>query len=136
MLMAKGFQPGNKGGPGRPRKVPDEISALESFNRDYVMREIHGILCMTKEQFKRATEQPHNSLLRIACLALMKRVIEKGDYQCLDFILNRSIGKVRDQVEVDLTVAAREKAHDELIDTVPREKIIELVKLKAGNADE
>ena len=112
----RGFQKGNKLSTGRPPKTPDVVTALERFNRDYVMREISHMMTMTEAQFKQAKEQPHNTLLRKACFALMDRVLKSGDYQCLDFVFNRSIGKPVEEVQ----------EHTLNLRMLPREQVIEL----------
>lgn len=134
--MPKGFQKGNKLGNGRPPK-PSELKAMEKLDKQQIQIELSKVMRITPTELKRKLETPYEmTTLELACLRLMDRVIMQADYQCFNFFLDRIIGKAKETIEMDVTLAQREKAHDEIIDIVPREKIIEMVRLKTGSADE
>ena len=106
------FKPGNPGG-GRPKGAlkRDEVEAM-----------------MGKLATKSATElaviaaDPKTPAIQVMVAAVMLKAIETGDYARLQFLLDRSIGKVKEVVE------QHNHNHDEEFEKADPKSVIELLR--------
>ncbi len=130
----KGFQPGNKFGPGRPPKVPG-APIIQRMD----VREVHhafaSALRFQECDIEEILAQPTITTLQKMVLAVVKKAMT-GDLDSIEFVLNRTVGKVKESIDVsgqlDATLTRR-TVIEGLIQVVPREKLIELVKISQGD---
>jgi len=112
--MAKGkktggrdFQAGNPGGPGQP-KIPEEVKAARKLNRIELERIINKYLYMPGTELRKLLEeatkgQNEMPMIEAMIAKIMLAGFSEGDQRRLEFILDRLVGKVKDQVEVNGT---------------------------------
>lgn len=127
------FQPGHKHGKGRP-KVDPVLKEIKAVNRQLVEEKLAGFMTMDRTRLREVIEDEKTPMLDLMVASLVQTGIKKGDPAILSFLLDRTIGKVKESVDVDLTLKQVERAHAEAIDEIPRETLIELVRLKQGTA--
>lgn len=96
----KPFKPGQSGNPsGRP-KVPGDILEARKLNQVELERIINKYLYMDRESVKAAINNPATPMMELMVASIVAQAAQKGDQQRLDFVLNRLVGKVKDQLEV------------------------------------
>lgn len=125
----KGFQPGNPGGPGKPRLDPYLVE-VKKMNRDEVERLMADLLKGDRAKLKAIIEDPTTPMLRLMVASLIQKAITAGDPSILNFLLDRTIGKVKETLEVDMTLKHEELRHDAMLSVVPHDKILELIRVK------
>ena len=103
------FQIGNPGGPGRP-PLPPEVKAARALTKVKLEATLNKFLHMNKEELADYKNNPDATVLELMVHAITHKAILSGDTQRLDFLLNRLIGKVADQVESQGTIDIR--VHD------------------------
>ncbi len=88
----KPWQPGQSGNPSGKKKglltaqkVTDLVSRLSSLNR----MELQAVVA-----------DPKSTMLEITFASVLVNAAKSGDYSRLEFLMARSIGKVKDQLEV------------------------------------
>lgn len=86
------FQPGWKGGPGRSKNwlKPGEL-------KDYV-----GKYCrMTVSELAGVNQSKKSSVIEVILSGVLLRIAEEPDPSKLEYVLNRTVGKIRDEVFLD-----------------------------------
>lgn len=124
----KDIQPGEVRNPnGRP-KLPEYLKKARKMNKtlldEYMNKyincpitELHRIV--TEEMKRVKGENKTESEVNAMEMMIIKVILEgtkKGDYKHIDFILDRTIGKVKDVVEVQGNM------HDALMEIIRKEK--------------
>lgn len=94
------FKPGISGNPnGRPR-LPEELKAARKLTRVQLEILINRYLSMSAAEMMVVAEDPCTPVLDLMIASIIKRAVVNGDQLRLDFILNRIVGKVIDNVEI------------------------------------
>lgn len=103
--MAKGqvpkhaFKPGQSGNPkGRP-KLPSDVLESRKQNTVSVARILNKFMNMNIEELKLLMNDKKTQNLELMIGRIIIEAIKTGDYTRLNFILDRSIGKVTEKVE-------------------------------------
>src|SRR4051794_6724754 len=99
--MAK-FKPGKSGNPGGRPKLDPDVKKLRELTKEQFKELATILLHGTQEDLQHLLDKPDTSMLTqwLARVAMVGS--ERGDYSTLDNLLNRLIGKVKDEVEVSL----------------------------------
>lgn len=99
MPKGKPFEKGNPGGPGRPKSDPELRNAhkltrteAEQLLTKFMQMDIEELEAILRDKKKKCVEH------MIGRIVLMG--IKNGDHARLDFMLNRLIGKVKENLEV------------------------------------
>ena len=87
---------------GRPRGC-SELLSLRRRNSEDVAREIDRIMHMDREEIIKLGNSKDAQIFDIICARIASRSAGKADYSAFDFLLNRSIGKVKDVSEVKIS---------------------------------
>lgn len=87
----KPFKPGQSGNPSGRRKGLLSQSEVQDLMSRFCR--------MTKEQLQGVVQNPASTMIEIMVAAVMVRAAKDGDYSRFEFLLARSIGKVKDQKE-------------------------------------
>jgi len=99
------FKPGVSGNPaGRP-KIPDDIKQAKRLNKLEVERLMNKFMAMTKDEISQSINDPTTPALEIMIGSIIAKAVSHGDPVRLNFLLDRLIGKVKD--ELDVTVIPR-----------------------------
>lgn len=86
------FKPGQSGNPaGKPKGL---------LTRDQVEKLLATLWGLGTDGLQKVIENPKSTVGEVMTARVMAKCIEDGDYSRLDFLLNRTIGKVKDQLEV------------------------------------
>ena len=108
------FKPGQSGNPSGKRKgglTVDEVSDLMArFCR------------LSRDALQAVVEDPKSTMIEITVASILARAAKDGDYSRLEFLLSRSIGKVKDVI-----LHEQEAVVDQLKD-VPKETLISFLK--------
>lgn len=95
----KDWVPGQSGNPnGRP-PLPKELKELKELTKTEVETALNKLIHMTADELKELRKNPNTSALHLMVIAVTLEALQKGDHYRLDFLLNRIVGKVKDQVE-------------------------------------
>lgn len=105
--MAKGKKTGGrdwqkgmiqKAGPGRPAVSP-QIKAIKQLNATKLAELLNEFINMDKEALIAKSKDPSTTVFELIICSILKNAYDKGDQQRINFILDRLVGKVKDQVE-------------------------------------
>ncbi len=123
------FQPGNKIGKGRP-KLDSYLVEVKKLNRDEVERTLADLMHGDRDKIKAVINDPATPMLRLMVASLIQKAITSGDPAILNFLLDRTIGKVKEQVEIDMTVQHELTRHQAAMVMISEDKILELIKVE------
>lgn len=95
------FKPGQSGNPsGRP-KDPPEVKLIKRLTRQE-MAEVGSLIVQGKiSDLQMVATGPQSTVLKAMIAKVAINIMAKGDMHSLDLLLNRLIGKVKDEVVVD-----------------------------------
>lgn len=95
----KPFVPGVSGNPnGRP-KTPDDLKEALKMTRVEFQQLLVKYLAYDLYQLAEKQKDPRTTALDRIVISVITNAIKKGDQQRLDFLMNRIIGKVRDEID-------------------------------------
>jgi hypothetical protein len=122
------FGPGNCANPnGRPKMTDPHLSDFsKNLTKTAVMASLSQMLDASEEDIDAILKDRTKPALQKAVASVIKACIVNGDYLRLEMLLNRTIGKVKDESIIET------KNHDEALDKVPREKIVALLRAANG----
>lgn len=125
------FEPGNKvaKGHGRP-KTDSYLAEVKKLNRDEVERTMAELMKGDRSKIKAVIEDPGTPMMRLMVASLIQKAITTGDPAILNFLLDRTIGKVKENIEIDMTVQHEMTRHQAALSMIPHDKIIELIKVE------
>lgn len=94
------FKKGECGNPnGRP-PLPADLKASRSVNQAEFERVLNRYLFLKREELKELAKDMTLPTLDHLAIALLTATIDTGDYKRFNFLLERTIGKVKTVVEV------------------------------------
>jgi len=112
------YKPGQSGNPGgRPK------DAIDRKKVDAIMNKFSHL---SRAQLEAKVNSPETTMLELMIASVMVRAVKDGDASRLNFLLDRSIGKVKDVVET------YNHNFDEELDKIPKENVIELLRQMRG----
>lgn len=94
------FKKGQSGNPGGRVKLPDEVKAAKKMNRVDFERFLNELLMMPTRDIRKIAEDMGTSGLRRLVAKIILLAGDKGDHLRANFLLDRLIGKVKDEVSV------------------------------------
>ncbi len=100
MPEGKKFKPGVSGNPGGKPKIPEDIKQARKMTQIELERVINSLLFLDREALQAKIKDPKTPMIEMIAASIMAQAAQKGDHTRLDFILQRMIGKVKDQVEI------------------------------------
>lgn len=111
--MAKGkktggrdIQPGEVRNPnGRP-KVPEYLKKAKKMNKVLLDKYLNKYINMNMTGLRRALEDSKKvtsevSAMEVMIIRVVMEAVRKGDHKILDFVLNRTVGKVKEEFHVE-----------------------------------
>jgi hypothetical protein len=94
------FKPGQSGNiSGRP-KLPDDIVQARKVCQLELERIINRLIYLSASELKAVMASPETPMFEIMIASIIAQAAQKGDQMRLEFVLQRMIGKVKDQVEL------------------------------------
>jgi len=94
------FKPGNQASKGKGRTpVPGDIKTARTLNKTELERILNKFLNMNVTELKAIAKHPSTSVLEVMLANIAAKAITQGDQVRLDFLLNRTIGKVKEQIQ-------------------------------------
>lgn len=119
----KGVSPNPGGKPGLPKALKN----VKEFTADEIKRIIAKYMRMAKGDLEATLKDSAKlPMLEAMIASIIANAYKSGDFSKLDFLLNRSIGKVKDVSEVHTHAVDPEK--EKLIDKMNKEKVFELLR--------
>lgn len=94
----KDFIPGQPGGPGRPH-LPQEIREGRKLNQIRVSEVLNKFIDMPLEDVIRFVQDKTNPAMEVLVGSILVHGIKHGDQNRLNFLLDRLIGRVKEQHE-------------------------------------
>lgn len=96
------WQPGQSGNPsGRPNLDP-ELRKLRELTKEQFKELATLLLSGTQEDLAELLAKPDTSMLTTWMIRVILTGAENGDYAKLDSLMNRLVGKVKDEMELTL----------------------------------
>lgn len=93
------FQPGQSGNPAGRVKLPPEIKEARKYNKLEVERILSDYMDKSPAEIDLALNRQDLPAIEIIVAKIVHQAMKRGDQFRFDFLLNRLIGKVKDQVE-------------------------------------
>lgn len=115
--------PGETANPARNggrHKWPEELQKVAKLSAEVVERMIAKYVAMPVDEFKAFIDEKQGTMLEIMIASVIHKGVIKGEPAYLDFLFNRTIGKMKD----DPTAAADEAAAKQLADAVPVDTVV------------
>lgn len=91
----KPFKPGQSGNPsGKPKQLltQDKVSSVMGKFAD-----------MTRDELQKVIQNPRSTMLEITVASILAQAAKSGDATRLSFLLDRSIGRVKETHSVEMT---------------------------------
>lgn len=108
--MARGFKTGGKDfekgnkfgklGGGRP-PTPDDVKEAKNLNRTKMIRILNKFLDWPLNDLVTFVQDKNNPVLEVLVARVLVEGIKKGDQTRLNFLLDRTVGKVVEKFEFD-----------------------------------
>lgn len=95
------LRPYKKGQSGNPSGInePKELRQVRMLTKKELAEVGNVIIHHNLDTLKNMPDDPTTSVLQAMVAAVAARVIQKGDMNALDLLLNRIVGKVREEVK-------------------------------------
>jgi hypothetical protein len=106
------FKPGQSGNPGGRPKLDEETKKLRELTKDQFKQLATLLLSGKFEDLQRLKDSQETTMLTMWMCRVIEGAAEKGDYKTLDELLNRLIGKVKDEHHFTGFVPFIAKSHD------------------------
>lgn len=121
----RNFQPGQSGNPKGKTPLPPDIKGLKTlFNQEMVEKTFIKYMMMSVGEMAKVGEDKNLPAMDHVIMMIIRKAGLDGDQQRLDFLLNRTIGKVVDKTQnTDYRVNINAQ-----LDQIPKEKLVALLK--------
>jgi hypothetical protein len=106
------FKPGQSGNPGGRPRVDEETKRIRQLTKEQFKDLANILLSGTFEDLQRIQDAPETTALTGWTVKVIITAWERGDYKTLDELLNRLIGKVKDEHHFTGFVPFIAKSHD------------------------
>lgn len=95
----KDFLPGQSGNPaGRP-PIPEEVKEYKKINQVKFIEMVNKYMFMDRASLLAMQKSPNTKAIDLMIIALIIKTVNQGDYSRLNFLLDRTIGKVVEKIE-------------------------------------
>ena len=98
----KPFKPGQSGNPKGKPPTPQDVRDARKLNAVQVSRIINKFLNMDMAWIKEVIDQSHTPALEYMIGKMLIECGKTGDFQRLNFIFDRCVGKVTEKMEVKM----------------------------------
>lgn len=99
----KPFKKGNQAGKGKGRpSMPKDLKEVKSLTKSHVEKVMNKFADMTKAEIEAVIRDPNTTMLEHMVGSIAIKAVKDGDQQRLNFLLDRTIGKVKEVKEIVL----------------------------------
>jgi hypothetical protein len=95
------WKPGQSGNPAGGPKDPPEIKKIKNLTKIELIEVANLIIKGNLDELMDLKDNPDASVLQVMIAGVAIRVMKKGDMTALDILLNRLIGKVKDEIDIN-----------------------------------
>jgi hypothetical protein len=97
----KPFKKGQSGNPLGPNALPKELLAAKKMNRIECETIFARLINLPKDKISEVLKDPKASMLEITIATILFKAAQNGDHQRLNFILDRTVGKVVERLQLE-----------------------------------
>jgi hypothetical protein len=115
--FVKGTTPNPKGRP----KIPEELKKIRKMNRDRLEIIVSKYLAMNFIDLNQVVKDPNTSALDHMIVQIIIKSITTGDHARFNAIMDRVVGKVKDQIEHSAS---------------PHSELMMIIKSRSSNGDQ
>jgi len=98
-------QPLNKG----RKKLPADLKAANTLTKSKLEGLLNLHLWMTERQLAKVVDDPRSPMISRAIASIITKAIENGDDRRLTFILDRLIGKPKEEIDITAYMVGLQK---------------------------
>lgn len=95
------WKPGQSGNPSGKRHI--------IINSEFVRELIQRLSLMSKTELQELLNNPKSTMIELQFASAMIHATKTGDYSRMDFLLNRMVGKVKENVSIEQVNPIREE---------------------------
>ena len=95
------FEKGNPGGPGRPRS-PKHVKRLAKLTREQAKQLFVDFMHKSQTEIEAICKDKDRTVLELSVARIALEAIKGADVKRADFLLDRSIGRVKEEVEISM----------------------------------
>lgn len=88
--------------PAGRSKMPTDVKELKQLNRAEIEKRMNEFLTYTPQQLQLKKNDPETTMLELFIISILTHGTNKGDQMRLNFLLDRLIGKVKDEVQLQV----------------------------------
>ncbi len=95
-----------KGQSGNPKGAPiqpERVKALKIYTKEAILESINSYMGMTKSQISERINDPQTPMIDLLIGTILAKAVANGDPHRFDALLNRVIGRVKDETDIKLT---------------------------------
>lgn len=101
------FKPGQSGNPSGKPKMPEELQKANKLSAKKFIEYVNRYINMDREDIKEDMKRPEATMLELLVAGMISRAVSQQDPVRANFILDRTIGKVIDRMQIDVEVIAK-----------------------------
>lgn len=94
------FKKGQSGNPGGRPKLPGDVKEARNLTNAEVIRVLSAFLQLSPQDLREKMNAPDVTMLEGLIGSIMLKGIKEGSPAHLSFLFDRTVGKVKDQLEV------------------------------------
>jgi hypothetical protein len=99
---------------GYTKTVPDDLRQAKKLNKQEIERIFNHYLYSPIGDLMAAVKDPMKPTIEVLVISVLLSAIRKGDHDKLNFVLERLLGKVKDNVDVTI----RKSFHEQCVDFI------------------
>lgn len=96
----KPFEKGNRMNPGGKPKVPDDIKEMRKLTSVELERIINKLIHSDISELSLMLKEKKDTVIVLMVARLLHDVLSKGDHQKYSLMVDRLVGKIKEQIEV------------------------------------
>lgn len=100
----RNFKPGVSGNPGGRAKLPPDVAQAKKVTNNQIILILNKLMFAPDREIKAVLLNADTPKFERIVARVLERADQFGDHTRLEFLLTRTIGKVKDQVEVSVPV--------------------------------
>ena len=97
--------------------LPPELKEARSMNANKVETILYKYMGCTADELNLTMKEKSTPAIELLVVSILMTAIQSGDHQKLNFLLERTIGKVIDKSQVDVRVGIQ-TLHDEIMNEI------------------